>query len=408
LLHCHTEVTSGEFLSAPQIGGEFMAIRAEGRGLLKRVLRSHASQQAAVDWKPHSDGGAMAWLRSSNPHVTFVIGAAIGSLLIGMSAWLMGGHTLGLPSFGEAQVANTAPRYAPLNLSEPSLAATKSKPELAVTPVEQTAHVVADDEVIELRIGDRVRLGARIDDADALKPETVALVSGLPEDVQLSDGIKINTQLWMLRPVLLGSVELETARGPVGRYPVKLELRTPEGHIVSSAQITLAIVAAVDEMPVNVQSTPAPAEERKEPQASASVEEKQPAVSTGSASPAAKPEGAAARTGRPRTDTSRQVKAHARAPARSVVARPEPIVSPKPVLKSRPVRPDASASVPPIVAQGPQSQPQQKLVWPGDNPRAVYTQTPPFFLGATPNTAPQSQPSPVQDENWHRRVFEQR
>jgi hypothetical protein len=78
------------------------------------------------------------------------------------------------------------------------------------------------------------------------------------------------------------------------------------------------------------------------------------------------------------------------------------------VLKSRPVRPDASASVPPVVAQGPQSQPQQKLVWPGDNPRAVYTQTPPFFLGATPNTAPQSQPSPVQDENWHRRVFEQR
>ena len=60
-----------------------MAIRAEGRSLLERVLRSHASQQAAVDWKPHSDGGAMAWLRSRNPHVTFVVGAAIGSLLIG-------------------------------------------------------------------------------------------------------------------------------------------------------------------------------------------------------------------------------------------------------------------------------------------------------------------------------------
>jgi hypothetical protein len=409
LLHCHTEVTSGEFLSAPQIGGEFMAIRAEGRGLLKRVLRSHASQQAAVDWKPHSDGGAMAWLRSRNPHVTFVVGAAIGSLLIGASAWLMGGHTLGLPSFGETQVANTAPRYAPLNLSEASSAATKSEPELAITPAERTAHVVADDEVIELRVGDRVRLGARIDDADALKPETVALVSGLPEDVQLSDGIKINTQLWMLRPVLLSSVEVEAARGPVGRYPVKVELRTPEGHVISSAQTTLAIVAAVEDKPVDVQSMPAAPEERKEPQASASTEEKQPAVSAGSATAAAKSEGAAAaRTGRARTDTPRQVKAHARTPARSVVARPEPIVSPKPVLKSRPVRPDASASVPPVVAQGPQSQPQQKLVWPGDNPRAVYTQTPPFFLGATPNTAPQSQPSPVQDENWHRRVFEQR
>jgi hypothetical protein len=386
-----------------------MAIRAEGRSLLGRVLRSHASQQAAVDWKPHSDGGAMAWLRSRNPHVTFVVGAAIGSLLIGGSAWLTGGHTLGLPSFGEAQVVKAAPRYAPLNLSGPSSDATKSEAELAIIPAEQTTHVVADEEVIELQIGHRVRLGAHIDDADALKPETVALVSGLPEDVQLSDGIKINTQLWMLRPVLLGSVELETARGPVGRYPVKLELRTPEGHIVSSAQITLAIVAAVDEKPVNVQSTPAPAEERKEPQASVSGKEKPPAVSSNAAPASTKAEGAAARTAaRPRTDTSRQVKLQTRSPTPAVVTRPEPIVSPKPVQKSRPVRPDASASVPPVVAQGPQSQPQQKLVWPGDNPRAVYTQTPPFFLGATPNTAPQSQPSPVQDENWHRRVFEQR
>jgi hypothetical protein len=78
------------------------------------------------------------------------------------------------------------------------------------------------------------------------------------------------------------------------------------------------------------------------------------------------------------------------------------------VQKSRPVRPDASASVPPVVAQGPQSQPQQKLVWPGDNPRAVYTQTPPFFLGATPNAAQRSQSYPAQDENWRRRAFEQR
>lgn len=379
-----------------------MAIRAEGRSLLERVLRSHASQQAAVDWKPHSDGGAMAWLRSRNPHVTFVVGAAIGSFLIGASAWLMGGHTLGLPSFGEAQVANTAPRYAPLNLSEPLSAATKSESEPPITPAEQTAHVVADEEVIELRIGHRVRLGARIDDADALKPETVALVSGLPEDVQLSDGIKINTQLWMLRPVLLSSVEVEAARGPAGRYRVKLELRTPEGHIISSAQTTLVIVAALEEKAADVQATPAVAAERKELQTSASAEDKEPAAST-------KPESAAAaRTGGSRTETSRQIKAHARTPARTVVTRPEPIVSPKPVLKSRPVRPDTSASVPPVVAQGPQSQLQQKLVWPGDNPRAVYTQTPPFFLGATPSTAPQSQPAPAQDENWHRRVFEQR
>ncbi|NJO23322.1 MAG: hypothetical protein HC868_10700 [Sphingomonadales bacterium] len=260
-----------------------MAIRAEWRSLLGRVSRRNASQQA-VAWTPHSDGSAMAWLRSRNPHVTFVVGALIGSLLIGASVWLMGGYTLNLPSFGEAQVASTAPRYAPLNLTEQSSSpVAKSEPEPAVTQAEQTARVVADEEVIEVGIGHRVRLGARIDDADALEPETVALVSGLPDDVQLSDGIKINTQLWMLRPVLLSSVEVDAARGPVGRYPVKFELRTPEGHVISSAQTTLAIVAAVEEKPEAAQSAPSAAEERKEPQASVSAEEKQPAASTGSA-----------------------------------------------------------------------------------------------------------------------------
>jgi hypothetical protein len=245
-----------------------MAIRAEWRSLLGRVSRRNASQQA-VEWTPHSDGSAMAWLRSRNPHVTFAVGAVTGSLLIGASAWLMGGNTFSLPSFGETQVASTAPRYAPLNLAEQSSSpVAKSEPEPAVMLAEQTARVVADEEVIEVRIGDRVRLGARIDEADALTPETVALVGGLPDDVQLSDGIKINTQLWMLRPVLLSSVEVDAARGPVGRYPVKFELRTPEGHVISSAQTTLAIVAAVEEKPVTVQPTPADAEQRKDQQGS--------------------------------------------------------------------------------------------------------------------------------------------
>ncbi len=382
-----------------------MAIGTQWRSLLGRASRRKASQQA-VEWTPHSGGSSMAWLRSRNPHVTFVAGALIGSLLIGASVWLVGGHTLNLPSFGETEVASTAPRYAPLNLAEQSSPVAKSEPEPAVTRLEQTARVVADEEMIEVRIGHRVRLGARIDEADALEPETVALVSGLPDDVQLSDGIKINTQLWMLRPALLSSVEVDAAQGLVGRYPVKLELRTPEGHVISSAQTTLTIVAAVEGKPATVQSTPTDAEQRKEPRVSVSAEEKQPAASTGPAPVVAKSEDV--QSTRPRADTARQVKARAQTPARTVVTRPEPIVSPKPVQKSRPVRPDTSASVPPVVAQGPQSQPQQKLVWPGDNPRAAYTQTPPFFLGATPNTAPQSQPSPVQDENWHRRVFEQR
>ena len=375
-----------------------MAIRAEWRSLLGRVSRRKAWQQATVEWTPHSDGSsAMAWLRSRNPHVTFVVGALMGSLLIGTSAWVMGGHTLNVPSFRETQ-ASTAPRYAPLDLAERSAAAVRSETDPVVAHQEPTAHIVADEESVELKIGQRTRLAAHIDEADALKPETLALISGLPEGVQLSDGIRINAQLWMLRPDLLSSVEVDAARGPVGRYPVTLELRTPEGQIVSRAQTTLVIVAAVED-----NAAAAVADERKDTGTRPLPKDQQPAVSTTVTPAPGKSD--TMRAARTRVETPRQVKTHTQTRAKTVVTRPEPIISPKPVQKSRPVRPDATASAPPLVAQGPQS--QQKLVWPGDNPRAAYTQTPPFFLGgAVPNTAPQSQPAPVQNENWHRRVFE--
>lgn len=373
-----------------------MGIRTEGRSLLERVLRNGASQQPVVDWKPHSDAGAMAWLRSRNPHVTFVIGVLTGSLLIGASAWLLSGHTISFASFGETQAASTAPRYAPLNLTKQSSSATKSEPESAVMQTEPMARIVASEEIVELQVGRRARLGIRLDDVEELKPETVALVSGLPGDVQLSDGIRINAQLWMLRPTLLGSIEVETTRGSVGRYPLTLELRTPDGLVISSATTTLVIVAAQEDKPVGGNS--AVVEERQRAEALSSV-----AVPAASTQAKSEP----TRAARPRND--RQNRTHVQTPARTVVTRPEPVISPKPVEKSRSMRPNISTSVPPVVAQGPQSQPQQKLVWPGDNPRASYTQTPPFFLGATPNTSsPQSQPLPAQDENWHRRVFDQR
>ena len=193
-----------------------MAIRAEWRSLLGRVSRRKALPMAThaayavgssqMDAAQRRLVRAMAWLRSRNPHVTFVVGALTRQPPHRCLGVAVGGHTLSLPSFGGAQVASTAPRYAPLNLAEQSLVARgKSEPEPAVMLAEQTARVVADEEVIELRLATAFVLARASTMADALKPETVALVSGLPDDVQLSDGIKINTQLWMLRPVLLSS-----------------------------------------------------------------------------------------------------------------------------------------------------------------------------------------------------------
>lgn len=390
-----------------------MAIRAEWRSLLGRVSRRKAMQpdapQAqravkdrtpAVQWKPHPGGSsaALAWLRSRNPHAAFVAGVLIGTLVIGVSAWLIGGHTFVLPSPGGSQAAGTLARFEQLtSAARPSLA--QSEAESVAAGHELTAHLVADEEIVELQVGQHVRLAVRVDDVDALKPETLALIGGLPEAVQLSDGVRINTQLWMVRPDLLSSVEVDAARGPVGRYPLTLELRTPEGHVLSSVQTTLVIVAAVEDNAAGAQSAPIVAKDRGTAKPALSAQDKPAASATRTPVPS---KSQAARTARPRIETPKPAR---QTQVRSAVSRPEPVQSSKPVRKARPVQPDATVSSgPPVVAQGPQS--QQKLVWPGDNPRAAYTQNPPVFLGgALPNAVPQAQPAPVQDENWHRRVF---
>ena len=390
-----------------------MAIRAGWRSLLGRVSRRKAMQpdapQAqravkdrtpAVQWKPHPGGppAALAWLRARNPHAAFVAGVLVGTLVIGVSAWVIGGHTFVLPSPGGSLAAGPSARFEQLTFAaRPSLAQSEAEP--AAAGYQHTAHLVADEEVVELQVGQHARLAVRVDDVDALKPETLALIGGLPEDVQLSDGIRINTQLWMVRPDLLSSVEVDAARGPIGRYPLTLELRTPEGHVVSSVQTTLVIVAAVENNAAGTQSAPVVAEDRKDAQPALSAQDK-PASATRAPVPA-KPQ--AGRTARSRIETPKPARAQTQ--VRSAVSRAEPIQSSKPVRKARPVQPDATVSSgPPVVAQGPQS--QQKLVWPGDSPRAAYTQNPPVFLGgALPDAVPQAQPAPVQDENWHRRVF---
>jgi hypothetical protein len=381
-----------------------MAFRAEWRSLLGRISRRKALPKAthavhvrgaAVNWKPHAGASpaVMVWLRSRNPHVAFVAGALLGTLIIGVSAWLVGGHTLGLPSPAGARVADTTARLEQITAAV-RLPFAQQETERAAQ--EQVAHLVADEEVVELRVGQRVRLAARVDDVDALKPETLVVISGLPEGVQLSDGIRINTQLWMLRPQLLSYVELEAARAAVGRYPVSLDLRTPDGHVVSSAQTTLVVVAAVEDNPVRMESPALVAGDRQ--LAEPALQDK-PAPTANRARVPAKPQ--TVRTVRP----VKPLKPLTRSPVRSAVSRPEPVVSPKPMQKTKPARQDATVSpAPPVVAQGPQS--QQKLVWPGDNPRATYTQNPPLFLGgALPNAAPQEQPAPARDENWRQRAF---
>lgn len=237
------------------------------------------------------------------------------------------------------------------------------------------AVVVADNGAVAVQSGGRAPLTVHIENVEALEPETSVLVHNLPIEARLSEGIMISPGVWMMRAGLLGTVEVDTGAAPAGRHTLLVELRRPEGSLVSSARVVLSVATP----PVQQQETlpqlqqdsvqskaPSPISVQRIKRASSGkpVKREKPVTVTRTASPKPEPH-----------KPARKAKLQSEV---TVLAAPAPIVRP---------------------GQSP------KLVWPGDDPRATYSTNPPVFLGGSvPNNGPVSQPTPGED--WHKRIFE--
>lgn len=217
---------------------------------------------------------------------------------------------------------------------------------------------------VELKSGQRTRLAVHIANAGSIKPESIALITGLPEDVRLTDGIMIGPGLWMLRPALLMSVEFEAAQSARGDYALQLELRTPSGAVVSSAHMQLVITAAPAQTEVQTSVSRSTA-------ATQLSEGADKAATTEALAPPKRKPSVAREAGGPTARDRGPAKREARAKVRI----------------AKPPRRRAAHSESANLATGQavqQTFQPQRLVWPGDDPRsAPYLMNPPVFLGGS-------------------------
>jgi hypothetical protein len=325
-------------------------------------------------------------------HRALYLSLVVAGLTVG-GAWLVTTHPL-VKSASGVLTAATFPRLE-------QIASTAHPPAQQTTvpaKSDQPVPVLEVGDAIAVEAGQHGYLSARIANSANVQPETVVIVQGLPDDVRLTDGIMIGPGLWMLRSDLLASVQLDPANSASGHHKLTLELRTPEGSLISTGRTVLTIKAAHNEdnskpdTAVNAASasispqTPSPSEQVSRPSN----------IVVGPVTPSA---------------------ARARKPAVKKAASPTPvIVRPAPVLQERaanrgkanagqkvkvlkPVRtakPIVQSEVTVLSAKPvlPKSSQPPRLVWPGDDPRsAPYLSNPPVFLGGfLPGTAPQSKP----------------
>jgi hypothetical protein len=234
------------------------------------------------------------------------------------------------------------------------------------SPVEQvTVSVNSDEPLPALVVGDAIaveagrrgRLPAHVANSENVQPETIVLVNGLPDNVRLSEGIMIRPGLWMLRPDLLVSVELDAAASARGRYDLSLELRTPEGTIVSAGRTTLVIAPARSDSAVPRTSVQADAVNQRVTPGAQAVR-KQAAV-------------------------KKRVPLSVAAPERNVdkAITKEKLRVAKPLRRVKPqVQSEVTVlAAKPVVRPPPRQQP---LVWPGDDPRSASNiQMSPLYLG---------------------------
>ena len=347
------------------------------------------ASRASAGWGVHRRSHRSAWL------------AALALMLIAGATWLVATYPVARPQSG-VLAAVPSPRLE-------QIAATVRPPFEQIAEADrpgQPPPVLVVEDAIDIEAGKRARLSAHVANDDMVQPETVALVKGLPDDVRLTDGIMIGPGLWMVRADLLASVELDAASSASGRHTLTLELRTPEGTVISSGQTVLAI-AAVRNDTITPDTTArvidGPAGERlgSAPPKSSMRSSVVVAPVTPSAAPVRK------RAVKKATAPVPVAQERDMAPGKANVERKVRVAKP-----ARRTNPAVQSQVTVLAAKPvvPQSAQQPRLVWPGDDPRsASYLPNPPVFLGgALPGAvAPAQPPATAGGDGWRRQVFGQ-
>lgn len=172
-----------------------------------------------------------------------------------------------------------------------------------------------------------VALPIAVDGTDAIPARSVIAVSGLPEGATLSTGRPYGTTGWNLRPDEIGDVLVHVPDDAHGEAKLAIELITPHGEILASAETALMTASAGETPPA-----PQPSSEIAvvvEPQAQAPTPVKTEAIAPAAAETGVKPAGTA-RVAKVEAETADSPGAVDPAPPSSSGAKPMTLATPDP------------------------------------------------------------------------------
>jgi hypothetical protein len=247
---------------------------------------------------------------------------------------------------------------------------------------------------LETEIGGTVPLAVALSEAPRADADVAMLVRGVPDDVALSPAWPMGSGVWFVNPVDAGKLRLTLYAAPRKDSQLSIELWSPDGSLIATANAVLVAPPRAAEEPVAV--VVAPRSERRV----RSLPPTPPATVLASRPEPAQPELAARATPPPPVaDASRDRGADAARKSR------------RRVLRRSTARAEQRTVAPSRRKQGVTLASQSGLVWPGDGAprptvRSAPARRPPPLTAARPQAALQT-PAPQPSASWPAVAFGQ-
>ncbi len=195
------------------------------------ALPAGAEPQTAVQAPLTAPFFALAWgIRRLT--AVLVVAALLPNLTLA-AFWL---HAIDLPWSKQAPAAKAgAPAPAQAALPPPVLSAPST---------------------LQASAGEHVSFPLALDGTDAVPPNSVIVISGLPQGSRLSSGSRHGATEWTLKPDEIGDLHLVLPAFAVGESKLAIQLVAPGDRVVADASTTLSLIPDRDIAEAEIAGTP--------------------------------------------------------------------------------------------------------------------------------------------------------
>jgi uncharacterized protein YgiM (DUF1202 family) len=120
--------------------------------------------------------------------------------------------------------------------------------------------VLSAPSTLQASAGEHVSFRLALDGTDAVPPNSVIVISGLPQGSRLSSGSRHGGTEWTLKPDEIGDLHLVLPAFAVGESKLAIQLVAPGDRVVADASTTLSLIPDRDIDETEINGTPEAAE----------------------------------------------------------------------------------------------------------------------------------------------------